>query len=522
MYETIIGRAIQKIGSTVYGKFLLEQFPVHIVSATAYPEEYAVLKKYGSPAATDGKSIFISPEVTGEFFNKHEFKEWDMSAITWSTELEQFWRLLKTKEEKHVYTPQEIQEDVVDILLHEFTHAVNEHPKLQRAARDKSDEYQKRLQVACEIQANDGLMGHTYERNYAQQPEGVTNKRQHPETIGCHTLSAIMQRLELNNDERTQMMMQSAGQSGKAQQEMMEATGEAQRVDREIEMERKERKEEQNNNEHRNGGGPGGEDIDHKTTDDKLAHELAKVGMDNVKQLVLAALTDELKYDPTTESVVLNKVVRKTVKKTYSRINRRSMSNTATGMTVLRKGAKREKLTEYNKANDLLVIAVDSSGSMSNMEQYVGAVLNDLLRQVGEMAKKHGIDVKWENLQGMEHTNQATRMYPVTSDEWKRMMDNYYADGGNDFDCVLRRVNDDKLEDHVYDSVTIINLSDGLDEMNSDFSGMPVHDYIKDGRLKWVDALIADTHDIARASWCATRDFYKGLRKQVVLHVKEF
>ena len=113
-------------------------------------------------------------------------------------------------------------------------------------------------------------------------------------------------------------------------------------------------------------------------------------------------------------------------------------------------------------------------------------------------------------------------MYPVTSDEWKRMMEHYYADGGNDFDCVLRRVNDDKLEEHNYDSVTIINLSDGLDEMNSNFSGLTIDDYIKDGRLKWVDALIGDAHDIARAAQCSTKDYYKGLRKQVVLHVKEY
>ena len=191
-------------------------------------------------------------------------------------------------------------------------------------------------------------------------------------------------------------------------------------------------------------------------------------------------------------------------------------------MSVLRKGEKHERIHEYNRANDLLVVAVDSSGSMSHMERYVSSILDDLLRQVGDMAKKHGIDVKWDNLQGLEHTNEATKMYPVTGDEWKRMMEHYYADGGNDFDCVLRLVNDDKLEEHNYDSVTIINLSDGLDEMNSNFSGLVVDDYIKDGRLKWVDALIGDAHDIARAGQCATKDYYKGLRKQVVLHVKEY
>ena len=519
MYENLIKRAVEIIGSMTYGKFLLEQFPVYLTSASSYPEENAVLKRYGSPACTDGKAIYVSAETTAKFFDTIEFNEWDMSHVTWSTNIEDMWGVVQPdKSLKHEMTGQERLNEIVDILLHEFTHAVNEHPKLQRAARTNSKEYKQRLAVACEIQANDGIMGHTYERNYTQQPTGVTNKRQHPETIGVHTLDAIMKKLVLppEND----MQQQSAGSSMDAQQDMMEATGEAQRVDREIEMERKEKPGDENE-EGRSAHTLGGSDTT-KTTDQKVTGEMEKVGMDNVKKLVLAALTDELKYDPTTQSVILNKVIRKVKKRTYSRINRRAVSNTATGMSVLRKGEKHERINEYNRANDLLVVAVDSSGSMSHMERYVSSILDDLLRQVGDMAKKHGIDVKWDNLQGLEHTNEATKMYPVTSDEWKRMMEHYYADGGNDFDCVLRRVNDDKLEEHNYDSVTIINLSDGLDEMNSNFSGLTIDDYIKDGRLKWVDALIGDAHDIARAAQCATKDYYKGLRKQVVLHVKEY
>lgn len=230
LYESMIRAAVGQLQRTAYGKFLLERFPLRITSDTYYAKENEVLKQTGSPACTDGIEVYVSPLTTAAFFESMEFHEW---KDDWNKRGDQRW-LLNTKDEKHKLTRAERTSEILDIILHEYTHAINQHAKLQRAAAKKSKDYQQRLAVACEIQANDGLIGRTYTDNYSQQPYGVTNKRQHPEVIGEHTLAGILRKLEMPESFQTSS---SAAQSSSAMEKMMETTGAKQKWDKELEQE---------------------------------------------------------------------------------------------------------------------------------------------------------------------------------------------------------------------------------------------------------------------------------------------
>lgn len=526
LYEALIRQAVGKIKHTAYGKFLLERFPLHLTSETCYARENSVLLKTGSPACTDGIDVFVSARTTAAFFLGMEFHEWEEPYI-WGEE--ERWKA-RMKEDKHIMQKPEIINEIMDIILHEYTHAINQHPKLQRAAASKSKNYQQRLAVACEIQANDGLMGHNYAYNYSQQPMGVTNKRQHLEVLGEHTLAGILRKLEMPQEMQAGS---SASQSSKAMQQMMEATGAKQKWDRELQEESKnmgkgnesddgeqqgEHGDQEDNGDEQRGGRMAWLDkVMNKEADENIVEQLSAKALSGIRNLLLASISKELSYDPNTDSVVYNQVKKRISTRTYSRPSKRQ-STISGGVELIKKGVRHKRVVEYDQSNDLLVLAVDASGSMSHQEKYVANIMGDLIKQVDELAKQHNLEIKWENLLATLHTDHARPLVSVKSDKWAETMRNYRANGGNDFDSVLRQIQDQLLikEQREYDSITVLNLSDGLDVLDSSWLNTPMGDYVDQGKVRWVDALIGDTRDIREAIAASERDLCK-IREQVIL-----
>ena len=528
MYERFIKLAVGQLKASTYGKFLLERFPLHLTSTTSYAKENSVLLQTGSPACTDGIDVFISAHTTAAFFEGMEFKQW---KIDWSKSGEQLWTAETTDEDASLDDKQVVRE-ILDIILHEYTHAINKHPKLQRAAAKKSKQYQQRLAVACEIQANDGLMGHHYAMNYSQQPRGVTNKRLHPETLGAHTLNEILRKLK---DSEQDGNGSSAQRSSEASQKMMEATGAGEQWDREIQNEAKREAAEkagkegdEKDNENKDGERIGGEGFEHeeggqssdsynKTADEILNKQLAAQALKGIKNLILSALSKQLSYDAETDTVVYNQVKHRERTRTYSRPSKRQ-STASGGVEFIKKGVRTKRVIEYEETNDLLVLAVDASGSMHCQERYVSAILDDLVKQVDQICKEYNVDVHWENLLAGLHDDECRHLVSVKSDVWKNTMEHYFAHGGNDFDSVLRRISRQLLaEEHrSYDSITVLNLSDGLDVLDSNWNGTELGNYIKDGKVRWVDALIGSSSTIRDAERAMSHDYHK-IREQLVL-----
>lgn len=524
-YERLIKQAVAGLEKTAYGKFLLERFPLHLTSATSYARENDVLLKTGSPACTDGIDVFVSAHTTAAFFENIPFKQW---KADWSKSGEQLWTMETTDEDAELGDGQKVRE-IMDIILHEYTHAINKHPKLQRAAAKKSEKYQQRLSVACEIQANDGLMGHRYATNYSQQPRGVTNKRMHPETLGAHTLTEILRALK---DSEQDGQGASAQQSSDATQKMMETTGAGEKWDREIQNEAKreaaEKEGKGDDKENKDGERIGGDSFEHeepgqandsfnKTADEILEKQLAAQALKGIKNLILSALSKQLSYDAETDTVVYNQVKHRETTRTYSRPSKRQ-STASGGVEFLKKGIRRKRVIEYEESNDLLVLAVDASGSMHCQERYVSAILDDLVKQVDQICKEQNVDVHWENLLAGLHDDVCRHLVSVKSESWKNTMAHYHAMGGNDFDSVLRQIKNQLLdgEHRSYDSITVLNLSDGLDVLDSEWEGTVLGDYISEGKVRWVDALIGSSRIFQEAARAMSYDHHK-IREQLVL-----
>ena len=513
-----VGKALEKINASIFGKRLLSQYPAITVSPTYYADEYRVLRKYGSPACTDGKKVYISTEIMRGLLDM-EYKEWDFSSIHGARSYEEYWEKLKTQDDKPIHLTSDnadITGEIEDIILHELTHAMNEHTKLQRRAVKYSDEYQQKLAIAAELQANDGIIGRKYASNYTQQHPGVTNKRKHPECIGYHTLRDFMEHIEFTPQEQMEAAMKKILKSARASQEMAKASGAMQQIEQEIAQEDAKNK---SGEEKEAAGTIGKGESENKTSDEKITASMKAEGLRNIKQLILATISDELKYDAATDSVIYNKVRKRVAHKSYARPSKRGELELCRGVKVVRKGVKVKREVEYNKTRDLTVLAVDASGSMTDQEKYVSAILDKLLKQVEEIANEEGIKVNYDNMRGMLHTDRASDLMVVTSEKWRDTMRRYNACGGNDFDCVLRAVEKEVNKSaKKYETINIINLSDALGFLDADFSHTSLGTYIARGRLHWIDAIIMDRHWMRELDECLQHDFHK-IRKQEVIAI---
>jgi len=517
-YRKYIERVLERLNERTIGKYLLERFPARITDKHHYTMQNDVLEQTGSPACTDGKNVYISAKTMKKILEL-PMKRYNIGeararvGANYDFDYEQHWKTGLTDRDWDLDSG-DIMNEIMDIILHELTHAFNEHSKLRVAARKKSKQYQQKLQVACEIQANDGIMGRHYALNPTQQLRGVTNKRVHPETIGAHTLDAIMAKLKINNQDG---QGSSAQQSGEAMDRMMKATGQDEKYEREIEQEQAEKKDGEGKPKDYEAKSMG--EGEEESTDNKLVDELVHKGIKQVKELLLASLTNELKYDANADCVIYNDVKKRVRQKTYARPSKRIGMYGDSNFSVLRKGTKIERIKEVDKSNVLTVLAVDASGSMTDQQEHVASILDDLLKQVKEQAEKLNLEVHYENLQATMHTCNARPLVPVDSERWKEQMRRYVANGGNDFSCVLREI-DKNLGEHEYDQIVVINLSDGLDVIRRDerLNGSKIErDYIQKGKLKWVDANVSgNINDINDAERCQDDDEYK-IRQQVCI-----
>lgn len=513
MHE-IIKQAIANIGCSMFGRYLLERFPMRLTDAKTYPDINAVLKQHGSPACTDGKEVYIEPSIMRDMLTR-QYHALDGKGLNIQCE-EDIWKARISDKPMPPMGDNEMVAEVRDVLLHELTHAFNEHSKLRIAARKKDEEYKTRLDIACELQANDGICGKTYSRSRLQQNEGVCNKRLHKETIGKHTLKGLMDAIQLNEQEKQRMSMARA--RAELREKIAKLTGEYERMLRDVEeSEQSEKKGDTKEGQQAGGKRATGEELPEQTSDERLAGEIQKRGLQQIKELILSALSDELRYDAATNSVIFDRVTKRRSHATYARPSRR-IGATGGSCQLLKKGVKYTREYEYNKSRKLTVLAVDGSGSMRSQQQYVSAILDDLLQQVDAVAKEYNVEVHYENLQATIHRTKCDKFVPASSDEWHSRMRAYRAGGGNDFDCVLKSTSSLLGKDTSYDAITIINLSDGLDTLNDEtVKDTILGDYMSRKKLQWVDALIAyDSFALAEANRCVYDDIY-DIRTQVLI-----
>ena len=130
--------AISRLRQTIYGSYLLEKYPLCRTSPKSYPEANAVLRKAGSPAMTDGKKVYVDEEILADMLVQ------DYPGIQlprgWQ-DVEDLWTK-STLVNSNKYSMRvgddldasDATSEIMDIILHELTHAANEHCKLSATA----------------------------------------------------------------------------------------------------------------------------------------------------------------------------------------------------------------------------------------------------------------------------------------------------------------------------------------------------------------------------------------------------
>lgn len=152
------------------------------------------------------------------------------------------------------------------------------------------------------------------------------------------------------------------------------------------------------------------------------------------------------------------------------------------GCTIIKKGKKRVKIDEYNKTKNLIILALDSSGSMSGGERYVDDVLGNIINEIKDVANEYKVKVNLENLKGCTHDWNPSDIVSIDSNEWRRKMMTFNAFGGNNFSLLYEKCVAYKKE-HGYDNLIIINLGDGMDVVQ-------VANKEKD--VRWIDAIFTN------------------------------
>lgn len=475
---------------------LLKLFPLEIADKNMNQDAYNILAQYGSPAMTDGKKVFFSPDITAKLFTENKFYryqgDFEYDRYDRSVE-EENWKLQADTTRPVDIMHRGLENEIQSILLHEYTHAYMGHSSLAEQFKDKGEDFQNRLSVAFEIQANDGVFGDMPWCKFAQQLKGVTNKRLHPETLGAHTLKEIMEKLKLTPNEK------NGGGNSRRQQEgrkkLAQATG-AMEADN-----------------------PGGNEVslEKSTQEDAITQEIFGGNLKNIKGIVAEALSTDLKYDPYTDKVIKAPAKKKIKEASYSRPSKKYAEG-----GIIKKGIKKYKIKDPVEVKKLLLIAVDTSGSMEEVARYVGGITDKLLKDVKDVAAQYNIDVNYDRVLGTTFSDYCEVPVQINSDEWRYKMHNLHVGGGTNFMSVVKELHRiQKLKQ--YDEITVLCVGDGQGMINNNecplsfgTETLPLDNV---DRFKWVDARIATAavQDGGCYGNCLDCDYYKGVRSGLII-----
>lgn len=476
-------------------KELMKLYPLEIADKTINQDAYIILAQYGSPAMTDGKKVFFAPDIMEKLLKENKFYEYNRCDFTWDNTLsfqEDNWKVGYDKNlEANIM--RELYREIKGILLHEYTHAFEEHSKIAYQYKDKPEQFQTKLQVAFEIQANDGIFGNCPWEDLTQQLKGVTNKRLHPETLGAHTLKDIMDKLKLNDNEK-----QGGGNSSRQQEgreKLAKQTGASEAL-----------KECGN-----------GYSLERSVNTETILQELFGDNLKSVKNIVAEALSSDLKYDVNADRIIKAPIKKKVKEASYSRPSKKYTEG-----GIIKKGIKKYKIKEPEKVNKLLVIAVDCSGSMDGVSKYVASITDKLLKDVKDVAQAYNLEVDYDRVLGCRFSDWCERPVPINSTEWRNRMTNMCVGGGTHFTSVIEEVRKINQQKH-YDEITVLCVGDGQGIINARELPLAYGDSHKPiantNDFKWVDALIAskvcDGNDYYQS--CVSGDFYKDIRSSVII-----
>lgn len=439
---------------------LSKKFPLYTDSCVP-PAAMDNLKSNHTPACADERHVYFSCEMFKELWEEGINKAVGNGPVASNNA----W---------------DMENSIIMLLIHEYTHIVMEHCKRLKAfaKRSKNTENIYTYTLACEIEANRGwdMPQDTYTYKI-----GVTEDT-FPECKDVHGLTNIYNALKKAHgndidDYASQAKASSKGKSGKDEEENKgteKKQGNAQKSENGTSTLSKEQKKalekivkgqhseqlmEQEGNNDKEGKGTS---ISGGKSDGLLEKEygstLEALEEFNSRELQRDIATDLLKLKGvlTGEDVAMSRV------KTYSRPARRAGEG-----SLMRKGVKRG-----NHKSPRVLIALDCSGSMSD------TTTAEVMSTCASIIKATGTKVSGSYI--CTHDEHVAHMSPLH--EWENVVKLFRPYGGNCFNDLLKRA----LQ---LDIDVVIDLGDGYDAITDERSLKKA----KEKKLKWVDVIVNST-----------------------------
>lgn len=368
-----------------------------------------------------------------------------------------------------------VLEDVESLIVHEYTHILMQHlrqlNKFQRQSKNAKNA--KTFSLACEIEAN---RGYCIRRGSNIYKMGVTEDA-FPEVQGVYGLHNIYEALKKAHkddiDEHMNSQKQQGGKSDEGDEDSEDSKEESKqsslneaqkqaldRLKKEFDEQEEEAKKlpDESDDESEEGGenaiAGGGANREEAYTGQN-AEKLLRAYNSKQNQTIIKQDLSRLKGILSGSDVSVGR------QKTYSRPSRRDGEG-----NLMKKGVKKG----HHNAPKVL-IGMDSSGSMEC------TTMQQVLNSISDIIKATGREMKGSYI--CEHDHMIRHLEPLY--KYKEVVKYYRADGGNDFNALLRTALNTGVE-------CVINVGDGWDEL----SDRVLMKQAKARNIKWFDVIISN------------------------------
>lgn len=471
--------------SSIYS-FISREMPL-ICDEKIPPRVVYLMSKVGTCSCTNGRNVFFSSELFVKMIRDMADKMSIRHATTG----------VGREYDKTSYPHVDLYQDIQNILFHEYTHILCRHPNrlVRFVSSSNNDKHIETYRLAQEIEAN---RGHCICKGNLSYDIAVTEDA-FPETkgvVGLNNIYEVLLRTYGNGIESVASGKSSSkGSSGK---KLSEEQKEA--IRRTLSSnDGKENNQQSGSTSTKNGDEEGEKDAsgspenkyeepknhDGEDGEDNEGKSASYGGLETTVNLPPINDIDELSVDD-----IISRERQRVMKKffdgqklklkgmlsgadvavgreqTYSRPSRKDYSGNG---GLMLKGSKRGKVKSPK-----VLIAMDSSGSMDGTTSTeVLTSIDALLKVIGKSSKGSWVCM---------HDNEVSEPLPLH--RYKEVVSKFAAEGGNDFDKVLKLANKLGVD-------LVLNVGDGYDIITE---WGEIEKANRRG-LRWVDVIIVEDDD---------------------------
>lgn len=473
--------------SSIYS-FISREMPL-ICDDKVPPRVVYLMSKVGTCSCTNGRNVFFSSELFVEMIRDMADKMSIRHAVTG----------MGRAYDKTSYPCVDLYQDIQNILFHEYTHILCRHPNrlVRFVSSSNNDKHIETYRLAQEIEAN---RGHCICKGNLSYDIAVTEEA-FPETKGVIGLNNIYEVLlktygnniesvasgksssngssgkKLSEEQKEVIRRMSSGNSGKKKNNQQSGQQSGSTSTESGNEEGEKAAGGNSNNKYGESENHDGEEDEGKsasysgegtTVNLPPIHDIDELGVDDIvsreRQRIMKKFFDGQKLK--LKGMLSGADVAVGREQTYSRPSRKDYSGNG---NLMLKGSKRGKVKSPK-----VLIAMDSSGSMDGTTSTeVLTSIDALLKVIGKSSKGSWVCM---------HDNEVSEPLPLH--RYKEVVSKFAAEGGNDFNKVLKLANKLGVD-------LVLNVGDGYDIITE---WGEIEKANRRG-LRWVDVIIVEDND---------------------------